>query len=262
MKARLKALLAQSLDKAHQAGLLKTGQVPIEVEKPRLNGHGDLATNLALILASAEKRPPREVAAIILDQLGQGGSFIAQAEVAGPGFINFTLSPSVWQEVADRILEEGQAYGRSDLGQGRRVQVEFVSANPTGPLHVGHGRGAALGDALANLLAAVGFDVQREYYINDAGRQMLILGQSVFARYQENLGRKVDFPQEGYQGDYIRDIAARMVEQYGPDHLEDDPQAAAEFFSPLAAEMILDGIRDDLAVFGVKYDCWFSEKSL
>ena len=262
MRKNLEALLRKALAGARNQGLLSGAEVAIEIEKPRQGGHGDLATNLALILAGKEKKPPREVAGIIIDHLGETNGFIDKVEIAGPGFINFTLSDKVWRQVARDVLEQGEAFGRSEEQKPGSIQVEFVSANPTGPLHVGHGRGAALGDALANLLDAAGYQVQREYYINDAGRQMLILGGSVFYRYQQLLGRNQAEPEELYKGDYIKDIAAKMVEKYGPAHLDLDPDKAALLFYPPAAEMILDGIRTDLAGFGVDFDLFFSEKSL
>ncbi len=262
MRKNLEALLSKALAGARNQGLLSGAEVAIEIEKPRQGGHGDLATNLALILAGKEKKPPREVAGIIIDHLGETNGFIDKVEIAGPGFINFTLSDKVWRQVARNVLEQGEAFGRSEERKPGSIQVEFVSANPTGPLHVGHGRGAALGDALANLLDAAGYQVQREYYINDAGRQMLILGGSVFYRYQQLLGRNPAEPEELYKGDYIKDIAAKMVEKYGPAHLDLDPDKAALLFYPPAAEMILDGIKDDLAGFGVDFDLFFSEKSL
>jgi len=262
MKERLRELLARSLAEAHRTGRLKTAQAQIEVEKPRQEGHGDLATNLALTLASQEKLPPREVARILVEVLGQGDGFIREVEIAGPGFINFTLADRVWLEVADRVLAQGRNYGRTNLGQGKKVQVEFVSANPTGPLHVGHGRGAALGDALANLLAAAGYEVEREYYINDAGRQMLILGGSVFHRYRQLLGRNEPEPQDLYKGDYIKDLAAGVVDRLGPALLEENPDQAARLLYPEAAETIMEGIRADLSTFGIEFDHWFSERSL
>ena len=262
IRDQLRAILAESLGRAHQAGDLKTAEAEIEIDRPRQLEHGDLATNLALNLARLEGRPPRQVAEMILKHLAPADGFLAHFEIAGPGFINFVLADEVWQGVADEILTAGENYGRTDLGGGRRVQVEFVSANPTGPLHVGHGRGAAVGDALASLLQATGYSVEREYYINDAGRQMLILGRSVFLRYLEQLGRQKDFPQDHYQGGYITEIAARMVEEYGDEYLEADPDETAAVFQPLAAAAILEGIKQDLADFGIVFDVWFSETTL
>ena len=262
MRNNLEALLREALAKAHQSGLLSSSEAAIEIEKPRQKGHGDLATNLAMTLAGRERKPPREVAGIIIECLGKTNGFIDKVEIAGPGFINFTLSNKVWQKVAREVLEKGESYGRADTDRGRKIQVEFVSANPTGPLHVGHGRGAAVGDALANLLDAAGYEVEREYYINDAGRQMLILGGSVFYRYQELLGKEPEEPEELYRGAYIKDIAAKMVEEFGALHLNLEPREAALLFYPPAAKIILDGIRDDLAEFGVSFDVFFSEKSL
>ena len=202
------------------------------------------------------------MAGIIIDHLGDSNGFIHKVEIAGPGFINFTLSDKVWQQVARGVLKQGESFGRSKERKPGKVQVEFVSANPTGPLHVGHGRGAALGDALAKLLDAAGYEVQREYYINDAGRQMLILGGSVFYRYLQLLGQKPQEPEEYYRGDYIQDIAARMVEEHGAALQDLSLKEAALVFYPPAAEMILDGIKKDLAEFGVEHDLFFSEKSL
>ena len=262
MRDRLRELLARSLAEAHRTGRLKTASARIEVEKPRQEGHGDLATNLAMVLASKEKRPPREVARILIEALSKDNGFISEVEIAGPGFINFTLADQVWLEVADQVLAEGETYGRTDLGQGRKVQVEFVSANPTGPLHVGHGRGAALGDALANILAAAGYRVEREYYINDAGRQMLILGGSVFHRYLQLQGREEPEPPEIYKGDYIKDLAAAAADKFGPDLVDENPDQAARRLYPEAAETIMAGIKADLSGFGIEYDHWFSERSL
>jgi len=263
VKERLRSLLVESLEKARRAGALRTSEANIELEKPRQEGHGDWATNLAMTLARQEKKPPRQVAQIILEHLAEGDGFIARVEVAGPGFINFFLSDSVWRQTALEVLRAGRTYGfNAELGRGRRIQVEFVSANPTGPLHVGHGRGAAVGDALANLLQATGHEVEREYYINDAGRQMLILGRSVFVRYLQLLGRQVELPEESYRGEYVKDLAAEMVRRHGPAYADLDMEAAARLFFPQAAAEILAGIKRDLAGFGVEYNVWFSESSL
>jgi arginyl-tRNA synthetase len=232
------------------------------VEVPRDATHGDWATNAALVLAKPERKAPRDLAQIIIDHLDDPEGFIEKTDIAGPGFINFTLSAKWWHRVVKNILAQGQSYGRVDIGENKKVQVEFVSANPTGPLHVGHGRGAAVGDALASLLDAAGFDVEREYYINDAGRQMHTLGRSVWYRYLELNGKSVDFPDDHYQGDYIRDLAQELKDKHGDRFVEmTDHDAVAEIY-PWAAEQIGNGIRDDLAAFGVEYNVWFSEKSL
>ncbi len=210
MQQILSEALGEALEHAKEKGELELVAVPpITLEVPADKRFGDWSTNLALVLASRLKQPPRRVAQVIVDNLALSSGLIERVEIAGPGFINFYVQPHWWSQVVKEILEQGSRYGDLKLGQGERVQVEFVSANPTGPLHVGHGRGAALGDALANLLQKAGFAVQKEYYINDAGNQMNILGQSVFLRYQEILGKGVEFINHGYQGEYIRALAGR-----------------------------------------------------
>jgi arginyl-tRNA synthetase len=264
VKKMLYERVLASIESARQAGVLTgTGQPNgLTVEVPRDATHGDWATNAALVLAKPERKAPRDLAQIIIDHLDDPEGFIEKTDIAGPGFINFTLSAKWWHRVVKNILAQGQSYGRVDIGENKKVQVEFVSANPTGPLHVGHGRGAAVGDALASLLDAAGFDVEREYYINDAGRQMHTLGRSVWYRYLELNGKSVDFPDDHYQGDYIRDLAQELKDKHGDRFVEmTDHDAVAEIY-PWAAEQIGNGIRDDLAAFGVEYNVWFSEKSL
>jgi arginyl-tRNA synthetase len=262
------------------------------VERTRDATHGDFATNAAMQLAKAAKRKPRELAQAIVDAL-PANELVASVEIAGPGFINFHLAPSSYHRELERVLDEGANYGRSKLGAGKRVIVEFVSANPTGPLHVGHGRHAAFGATLANLLDAAGFAVHREYYINDAGRQMDILALSVWLRYLECFGEQFPFPSNGYRGDYLHPIGDRLVERVGrslvrpaaavfgdlpPDAPVGDKDAyidaviararellGAEGFEQVfrvAIDDILADIRQDLEEFGVCYDEWFSERSL
>lgn len=264
MKNFLKNRVFQAIDQARTKGLLSsTGEVPgLVVEIPRESAHGDWATNAALIMARTEKKPPRQIAEAVVSNIEDPESYLDRVEIAGAGFINFTLSRKWWEQIVRQILRQGQDYGRVDVGQGRKVQVEFVSANPTGPLHVGHGRGATVGDALARLLAAAGYDVQREYYVNDAGRQMQTLGRSVWYRYQERYGRTVDYAQDLYQGDYIRELADRLAVEQGARYLDMEEDQSIDQIYPWAAGLILDGIRDDLNAFGVVYDRWFSEKSL
>jgi arginyl-tRNA synthetase len=262
LKNKILEVLTRTLEYCRQHGLL---QVPtnfeVQLEVPKNEAHGDIATNLALTLASANQKPPKEVAATFVEQLADGGGLFSSVQVAGPGFINLVISPSAWFQVLAEIHGQGRDYGRSHLGQGRYVQVEFVSANPTGPLHVGHGRGAAVGDALAGILEATGYGVEREYYINNVGTQMETLGHSVLLRYQQLLGRELEFPQSCYQGDYIRDLAREMLDIHGDFYLA-APEEALPAFTEYAAGRILEGIREDLEQFGVHYDHWFSEKSL
>jgi arginyl-tRNA synthetase len=234
----------------------------VQLEVPRAEEHGDFATNLALNLAKPNRCSPRDIATSFVEQLADGDGLFLEVEIAGPGFINLVVSPSAWYKVLDKITRRQQNYGRSDLGRGKYVQVEFVSANPTGPLHVGHGRGAAVGDALATILQATGHKVEREYYINDAGTQIDTLGRSVFLRYQQLLGRQIEFPETCYQGDYIQVLAKEMKEIHGDSYLDSSEEDALPVFSEYAARRILEGIRKDLEDFGVHYDRWFSENSL
>ncbi len=189
------------------------GSFLIELDIPNLPQHGDYATNVALSLTRQLRRNPRDIAAQIVANLRGAEQIIARTEIAGPGFINFFIQPAAWHEVLLEILNDPKAYGSQNLGQGKRVQVEFVSANPTGPLHIGHGRGAATGDVLANILAACGYRVEREYYINDAGNQMDTLGRSLYYRYRQLLGEDIEFPEGHYQGDYMRDLAREFAER-------------------------------------------------
>jgi arginyl-tRNA synthetase len=187
---------------------------------------------------------------------------LAGVEIAGPGFINFQIKPQAWTPLVSQVLERKGRFGASDMGRGEKIQVEFVSANPTGPLHVGHGRGAAVGDSVANILAICGYDVQREYYINDSGRQIQTLGRSVYLRSLESLGRKIEYPDECYQGDYIKELARQVVETRGEDFVLADEAAAVAHCARFAAGEIIAGIRRDLEAFGVGFQEWFSEQSL
>ena len=249
-----------------QCGERDLFQIPpgfeVQLEVPRVEAHGDFATNLALNLAKPSRSSPRDIATSFVEQLGDGDGLFAEVEIAGPGFINLVISPLAWYEVLNEIHLLQRNYGRSDFGHGKCVQVEFVSANPTGPLHVGHGRGAAVGDALASILEATGHRVEREYYINDAGTQIETLGRSVFLRYQQLLGRQVEFPETCYQGDYIQTLAKEMQEVYGDSYFNSSEEGILPLFSDFAASSILEGIRRDLEDFGVHYDRWFSENSL
>ncbi|MGD8304948.1 MAG: arginine--tRNA ligase [Desulfobacterales bacterium] len=263
MKPILKDLISDAARRAHQNGDLPSADIPkVEIEEPRAGVHGDFSTNIAMVMASAQKMAPRKIAEAIIAHLQDPQQWIAKTEIAGPGFINFFVKPSAWHTVLREIHRADTAYGASDLGKGQKFQVEFVSSNPTGPLHVGHGRGAAVGDAVANILSFCGYDVQKEYYINDSGRQIRTLGQSVFLRYQQLSGRKIKFPDECYQGDYIRDLAAEIKTDRGDALLNEPEQDAILKCARFAAGKILDGIRDDLKLFGVEFDCWFSEQSL
>ena len=263
IKTKTLEILNSTLKRCGERGLFEIpAGFEIQLEVPRVEAHGDFATNVALTLAKPNKCSPRDIAASFVEQLADGDGFFASVEIAGPGFINLVISPSAWFQILYEIHRLDLNYGRSHLGHGRYVQVEFVSANPTGPLHVGHGRGAAVGDALASILEATGHRVEREYYINDAGTQIETLGRSVFLRYQQLLGCQVEFPATCYQGDYIQVLAREMQEIHGDSYLNVAQEEALSLFSDYAGKRILDGIRNDLQEFGVTYDRWFSEKSL
>ncbi|WP_455600377.1 arginine--tRNA ligase [Cloacibacillus sp.] len=260
--------LKQALDTAVKAvATEKNYQIPegfiVRLERPRQEGHGDWATNIAMQLSKPFGVKPRDLAEDIIAKLPKD-SVIERAEVAGPGFMNFTLSSNWVTETVKNAIEKGDGYGRSNVGGGRRIQVEFVSANPTGPLHMGHGRGAAVGDITASLLDFAGYNVEREYYINDAGLQMELLGKSAQARYFEALGRaeEAPMPEDGYHGDYMSDIAKSYVEKYGDSLAQKPLEETLPFFSEETGRLVLELIKKDLEDFGVKFDVWFSEKSL
>jgi arginyl-tRNA synthetase len=263
IKKTIRDLIMASANRAQAAGALAFETIPaFEVEAAKHAEHGDLATNLALILAKQAKQPPRKVAQAIIDHLAAPEGMLLKVEIAGPGFINFFIADAYWYRVMAEIHRLGAAYGNSEMGAGVKVQVEFVSANPTGPLHIGHGRGAALGDALANLLAATGHAVEREYYINDVGNQIMTLGKSLYFRLRELAGEAVEFPADGYQGDYMKDMArdylAAGLAAPGPEPHADDLVRLGRY----AGEVILDEIKQDLNDFGVRFDHWFSETEL
>ncbi|HTF99525.1 MAG TPA: arginine--tRNA ligase [Nitrospirota bacterium] len=263
MKQTLTDILLQALEEAKTKGELKLETKPaVSLETPREKNRGDLATTLALTLAKSESKPPRKIAEIIIGNIRDGEGIIEKTEIAGPGFINFFLTQDRWKKTLFDINEAGSAYGLRDVGKGENILVEFVSANPTGPLHVGHGRGAAVGDALANLLASVGFKVTREFYINDAGRQIRLLAQSVYSRYQQLLGNDIAFPEDGYHGDYIQEIAQDFRTTRGDRFLNIPFEACEKEFAGFSKDAMLADIRTDLEAFGVKFDTWFSEASL
>ncbi len=255
--------LKLSLARMAEKRKLDSGEIgEITLEIPKSEEHGDYATNVAMVSARIFKEAPRKIAEKIVDCIPDPENLIDKIEIAGPGFINFFVKDIAWHSVLKTIVSKEYSYGRSDWGSGKKVQVEFVSANPTGPLHVGHGRGAAVGDVVARALEATGHDVSREYYINDAGRQMEILGHSIFLRYQELFGRQIEFPEDFYQGEYIVDIAREIKNAKGDYYLKIEESKAISELSAYGGKKILDEIREDLKDFGIEYDCWFSEKSL
>ena len=234
----------------------------ITLERPRDPSHGDLATNVALTLAKALSRAPRQIAEEIAERLDLAAAGVDSVEVAGPGFLNFRLASGAVASVIDDILRADEAWGRSDVGKGQAVMVEFVSANPTGPLHVGHGRQAALGDGVASLLDWTGWDVHREYYYNDAGRQIDQLTFSVRARYRQALGVDEPVPEDGYQGEYVRDVADAFVEEVGDRYRDDDSDSANDAIRVHAVKMLRDEQDRDLSDFRVRFDEYFLESGL
>ena len=263
--ALVRALRSAALRTAEACGKELPAALSFELERPRRADQGDRASNVAMQLARAFSMPPRDIAARIAGSLQEGcQDLLDRVEVAGPGFINLFLSHKWFAEAASQVLQQGERYGAVDLGQGRRVQVEFVSANPTGPLHIGHGRGAAVGDAVARILSFTGWNVEREYYLNDAGLQIETLGRSTQARYFEVCGRSelAPLPEDGYKGDYLLDLAEWIRKEEGDRFLATPLAESLPWFERYAADHILAGIREDLERFGVLFDSWFSEASL
>ncbi len=294
MKQKLEALILQAIDVLKKDGVLDEGISPkFTIEHARDAQHGDFATNIAMMLAKLAKSNPRALAEKIVAALPVD-SAVARVAIAGPGFINFFIDPNAQYQIVQKVHDDGAQFGLSRAGEGQRVQVEFVSANPTGPLHVGHGRGAAYGSVVADLLEAAGFEVHREYYVNDAGRQMDILATSIWLRYLEECGEIIPFPANGYRGEYIREIAAEIHHASGNEYRRpaellienipvDEPQGGdkeahidaliertktllgsglyQDIFQ-VGLKTILQDIKEDLAEFGVTYQEWFSERKL
>lgn len=245
------------------AGLVTEEQLPVFVlEVPKDKAHGDLATNAAMQLTKIAKKNPRQIAEQLIEHMDMQAASIQSAEIAGPGFINFRLDKSYLYPIIDQALEAGKEYGRVQTGEGRRVQVEFVSANPTGSLHLGHARGAAVGDALCNVLDFANYNVTREYYINDAGKQVENLALSLEARYRQKLGQEADMPADGYYGEDIIGFAAELAEQEGDRLLDLSEQERFTFLRQFGLERELDKIKRDLERFRVGFDVWYSETSL
>ncbi len=262
MRSGAVEIIRAALGSAIKEGVIKGERLPeIIIDRPKKDEFGDFSTNIAMLLAPLEKKAPREIASALVGRIASD-PLVEKCEVAGPGFINIFLKKSYWLSILERIISKGGDFGKSALGQGKRVQVEFVSANPTGPLHIGHGRGAAVGDSLANILKAAGFEVTKEYYINDVGRQMEVLGRSVFVRYKELLGEKIELPEEAYKGEYIKDIARDCILKFGDKYKGSSEAEAIPAFSAFSGGSMLDRIRKDLKDFRIEFDAWYSEKSL
>lgn len=253
-------IINECIDKARADGLISADvKLNFIIETPREEGFGDYSTNIAFILAPHLRKKPVDIARLLVESM-KASDLCESVSVAGPGFINFLLKDSLWQKMLHTVAAEGIGSLYPDIGSSRNVLIEFVSANPTGPLHIGHGRGAAVGDVLANLLERTGHTVGREYYINDAGRQIRTLGRSTYLRLKEIKGETVDYPQDLYQGDYVRDIARRVINE--SIRVPEGEEEAIEFLSSFASSIIMDGIKKDLGDFGVTFDKYFLESTL
>ncbi|HDQ03549.1 MAG TPA: arginine--tRNA ligase [Deltaproteobacteria bacterium] len=263
MKNKLIGIIDYAINECVNEKIFELDFLPrVEVEVPANSEHGDYATNAAMILASSVKKNPRNIAEAIQSRIVDKESIISKTEIAGPGFINFFIKDKVWKNKLKLIEEKEAKYGQINIGLSKKIQVEFVSANPTGPLHIGHARGAVVGDVIANLLKATGYIVSKEYYINDAGNQMNNLGNSVYLRYRELKGERIYYPESCYQGDYIKDIAAKILEKDKDKHLKEDEKTTIQYFTRIAGGIILEDIKNDLADFGVIFDEYFSENKL
>ncbi len=261
MKKRLAKILKDTLDLCFREGYLR--QIPLPefvIEVPNNPDHGHFATNLAMTLAKEQKRSPRNIAEIIIRYLVDHDHFILKAEIGGAGFINFFISTGQWYSLLSHVINPRDDYGRSSIGKRKKIMVEFVSANPTGPLHLGHGRGAALGDTLCRILGFSGYDVRREFYINDRGQQINILGESIYSRWRQLSDPSYPFPLDGYQGDYIQELALDITKDTKLDNL--DIHEAIDLLSDLGKDKLLKEIMEDLANFRVDFDLWYKESEL
>ena len=258
----IQQLVADALETARKENLLQLETIPeIQVERPGNSSHGDFATNLPLRLARATRINPLELAQSLSDRISTG-EVIDRVEAANPGFINFYLKESWLQQQVEVVRQAGNEFGNTHSGAGRKIMVEFVSVNPTGPVHVGHTRGAVLGSTLANILAAAGYDVTREYYVNDAGNQMQLFYRSVLAAYKITLGQAAEMPDKGYEGEYIFDLAKEIAESEGTKFLDRNEEQSLTEIGDIGRNKMVDSIRDDLSGIGVEFDNWFSERTL
>ena len=259
MRSQLRALLTRAIDRTVQAGELNSTELPpLLLEPPKQREFGDLSSNIAMLWAKSAKRPPRAIAETILKNIDDPEGILARVDIAGPGFLNFAFSPKFYYARLRAIVADQDT--ELDLGHGQKIQVEFASVNPTGPLHVGHGRVAVIGDVLARLHEAAGFTVEREYYVNDAGNQMENLALSIEARYRELFGEQVAFPENGYPADYVKELALEIKKEYGAKYLQQDREATLGFFREYGGNALLDMISAQLRDFGIAFDTFFSEK--
>ena len=261
MKKKLDKVLRDTLDLCFTEGYLKRTRMPdFVVEVPNNPDHGHFATNLAMILAREQGDGPRKIAEIIIQHLADHDHLIDKAEIGGAGFINFFVALEQWRNLLCQVIDQGDAYGRSPMGNGEKIMVEFVSANPTGPLHLGHGRGAALGDTLCRILEFCGYDARREFYINDAGLQVKLLGESIYSRWKQFFDSSYPFPEGGYQGEYVEELAVEISKEQ---NLEDlSVHDAVELLSERGKDRMLRELKEDLANFRVHFDLWFEESDL
>jgi arginyl-tRNA synthetase len=261
MKSKLNALLENTIEGCFQQGILSKTPLPnYVIEVPNNPDHGDFATNLPMTLASSQKRSPREIASVIVDHLKDNGNLIENAEIAGPGFINFRIKAQEWYRALSEIVRLKENYGRNDTGNHQKMMIEFVSANPTGPIHLGHGRGAALGDTLSRIFSFCGYDVAREFYINDAGQQVRLLGESIFSRFKQMSDPEHPFPQKGYHGDYILDLAKTISKEIDLEAMPEEE--AIHVCTQTGKQVMLDEIKQDLLRFRVDFDAWYRESDL
>ena len=262
---QLKQAICAAATAAIASGELPEGELPafiIEVPGDRKNG--DLATNVAMVSAKAFRSAPRKIAECIVAHLNLEGTYFERVEIAGPGFLNFFLSPAYYGDIVAEAVERGSAFGRSDYGNGKKVMVEYVSANPTGPMHMGNARGGALGDCLASVLDAAGYEVWREFYINDAGNQIEKFGLSLDVRYQQHLlgENAVELPEDAYHGDDIKEHAAGFAAIYGDQYLSVDTQQRRRALVEYALPLNIEKMKADMAKYRIVYDCWFTESTL
>lgn len=268
IREQIQEAVASAVAAAQNAGTLPAIEMPaVEIQRPNQPEHGDYSSNVALITASAVKKAtgqksnPRQIAQAIADQIPTG-ELIGGVELAGPGFINIRLNEAWLQSQVLAVIAQGEEFGALEMGAGQRWQVEYVSANPTGPLHYGGGRNAVLGDTLANVLDAAGYDVQREFYVNDGGTQFQLFAESLYACYLQEFGQEATVPENGYQGAYLRDYARQVIAQDGDRYLQMDPASAVNALKGIGREIVLTDIESELAGLGVTFDRWFSEQSL
>ena len=262
IRESLEAVLYQALSSAVQAGALPLEEVPQPtLERPREEGHGDWACTVAMRLAKAARMNPRQIAQILVDNLPEN-ELIETVEIAGPGFINLTLANSVFQNVIAEVRAQGSDYGKSTLPKPCKVDLEYVSANPTGPMHVGHGRWAALGDSIARVMRHAGYDVDEEFYINDQGNQMNVFADSLVVRYQQALGQDVEMPEASYGGGYVKELAQQIIDRDGDKWLSVDPDERRHEFREMGYKAMMENVKETLEIFGNHFDTWFSERSL